>query len=159
MSLQSAGTPVVLSRTEAAMSGLSRFYTGLPCRSGHCAERYVSNRQCVTCNAERARQQEHLRGLRDPSYRMYRNTLRRTGMALRGRASPANAVGCDHPELRDHIAARFRPGMSWDRYRQWEVDHLVPLARARDMGELVRLCHHTNLQPLWRQENRRKGGA
>jgi len=90
---------------------------------------------------------------------MFRNTLRRTGMALRGRASPAKALGCNHPELRDYIAARFRPGMTWEKYRQWEVDHVTPLSAARTLGELVELCHHKNLQPLWRRENLVKGGA
>lgn len=159
MSLQATGTPIVLDRTEAAMRGLSRFYTGQLCREGHRAERFVGNRQCVVCNTRQARQRELLRGLREPSYRMYRNTLRRTGMALTGRASPVYAVGCDHAKLRDHIKARFRPGMTWERYRQWEVDHIEPLALARDLDDLIRRCHYTNLQPLWRRENRMKGGA
>jgi hypothetical protein len=146
-------------RAEAATSGLSRFYTGVPCRAGHRAERYVSNRQCVACNAAKARQRERQRGVLDPSFRMYRNTLRRTGMALRGRASPANAVGCEHPELRDHIASGFRKGMSWELYRQWEVDHVTPLSAAGSLKELIGLCHFSNLQPLWRRDNQRKGGA
>lgn len=159
MSLQCCGTSIVLSRNEAAMRGLSRFYTGLACREGHRSERFVSNRQCVTCNGRAARQREAVRGVWEPSYRMYRNTLRRTGMALTGRASPAAAVGCDHPELHDHIEARFRPGMTWERYRQWEVDHIEPLALAASMSDLLRRCHYSNLQPLWRRENRQKGGA
>lgn len=159
MSLQHVGTFVVLSRKEAAMSGLSRFYTGQLCREGHRAERFVGNRQCVVCNAQKARQRERQRGSREPSFRMYRNTLRRTGMALSGRASPSYALGCNHSKLRDHIAVQFRMGMSWDRYRQWEVDHIEPLAMATDLDDLIRLCHYTNLQPLWRRENRMKGGA
>lgn len=159
MTVQNVGTSMVLGRIEAATRGLSRFYTGTPCREGHRTERYVSNRQCVACNAAKARQRERTRGLREPSFRMYRNTLRRTGMALKGRASPADAVGCDHSELRDHIAARFRAGMCWERYRQWEVDHVVPLSSARTLWELIDLCHYGNLQPLWRSDNLRKGGA
>lgn len=159
MSLQSTGTPIVLDRKEAALRGLSRFYTGQLCREGHRTERFVGNRQCVACNSRQARQRERLRGLSEPSYRMYRNTLRRTGMALTGRASPAYAVGCDHAKLCDHIEVRFRPGMTWERYRQWEVDHIEPLALARDLDDLIRRCHYTNLQPLWRRENRMKGGA
>lgn len=159
MILQNAGTLNALSRTEAATRGLSRFYTDEPCKNGHRADRYLSNRQCVACNAAKAREREALRGVRDPSYRMYRNTLRRTGMALKGRASPAKSVGCDHPELRDHISSRFNPGMSWDRYRQWEVDHIEPLSAARSIGRLIELCHFSNLQPLWRGDNLRKGGA
>lgn len=80
-------------------------------------------------------------------------------MALKGRASPVNAVGCDHPELRDHIASQFRTGMYWESYRQWEVDHIRPLSSARTLYELIALCHFSNLQPLWRNENLRKGGA
>ena len=159
MHLSNAGTAIVLSRAEAAACGLSRFYTGEPCKQGHCAERFVSNRQCVACNAAKNRHREHLRGLRDPSYRMFRNTLRRTCMALRGRASPTMVLGCNHPVLRDHIASRFRAGMTWERYRQWEVDHIEPLSSARSLSALIGLCQYTNLQPLWRRENLRKGGA
>src|SRR5713226_2905732 len=139
MMLQNAGTFMVLGRSEAASSGLSRFYTGDACKDGHRAKRYVSNRQCVACNALKACQRERQRGFRDPSFRMYRNTLRRSGMALRGRASPVDALGCDHLHLRDHIAARFRVGMSWERYRQWEVDHIKPLSSARTLSELIAL--------------------
>lgn len=159
MSLHSVSTPAVLGRKEAAASGLSRFYTGQSCREGHRAERFVGNRQCVVCNAQQARNRELQRGSRDPSFRMYRNTLRRTGMALGGRASPSYTLGCNHSKLRDHIAAQFRVGMSWDSYRQWEVDHIIPLALARDLDHLIQLCYYTNLQPLWRRENRIKGGA
>lgn len=158
MTLQNAGTRPVLSRNEAAASGLSRYYTGRPCNAGHYSQRFISNRQCVACNAIKARQREALRGFTDPSFRMYRNTLRRTGMALSGLASPANAVGCDHSRLRDHIACQFRIGMSWETYRQWEVDHIKPLSSARTPCELIALCHYSNLQPLWRSENLRKGG-
>ena len=159
MSSPNTSTLVVLARTEAAMRGLSRFYTGRMCKEGHRAERFVGNRQCIMCNARKARQREANRSLWEPSYRMYRNTLRRTGMALMGRASPASAVGCDHAKLSNHIEARLRPGMTWERYRQWEVDHIEPLALARDLDDLIRRCHYTNLQPLWRRENRMKGGA
>lgn len=159
MTLHNLGTFIVLSKSQAAESGLFRFYTGAPCREGHQSERYVSNRQCVACNAAKARRREQLRGIRDPSFRMYRNVLRRSGMALKGRASPINAVGCEHPELRDYIANQFRAGMCWERYRRWEVDHVRPLSSARTLTELIELCHYSNLQPLWRSENLRKGGA
>jgi len=159
MSLQEIRTFIVRTRAEAAQCGLSRFKTGKPCKAGHFSERFVSNRQCVACNAAKARQRDLLRSFEDPSFRMYRNVHRRTGMALKGRASPANAVGCDHPELRDYIANQLRTGMSWDRYRQWEVDHVKPLSSAQTLSELIALCHYSNLQPLWRSENLKKGGA
>ena len=159
MLIQDVGTRAVLSREEAATRGLSRFYSGKKCRLGHDAERFVSNRQCVACNAAKARQREREKAHREPWFRLYRNTLRRTGMALSGRASPAYALGCDQRTLRDFMEARFRLGMAWGNYRQWEVDHILPLSAAASLGELIELCHFTNLQPLWRRENRLKGGA
>jgi integrase len=57
------------------------------------------------------------------------------------------------------IASQFRTGMCWERYRQWEVDHVRPLSSARTLRELIALCHFNNLQPLWRGENLQKGGA
>jgi hypothetical protein len=159
MLIQDVGTREVLSRNEAAMRGLSRFYTGMKCRQGHQAERFVSNRQCVICNAVKARQHEREKARREPWFRLYRNTLRRSGMALSGRASPVYALGCDQPALRAFMEARFRVGMAWENYRQWEVDHVRPLCAATSLSELIELCHFTNLQPLWRRENRMKGGA
>ena len=148
-----------LTREEAAKRGLPRFWTGRPCKLGHWSQRYVSNRQCVECNAEQARARERLRCSEDPSYRMYRSVQRRSGQVLRGRASAAEALGCGHRKLRRYIEDRFTEGMSWDRYGQWEVDHIVPLSAAGSLEELVRLCDYQNLQPLWKRDNLMKGGA
>jgi len=149
----------IISREEAAERGRSRFRTGTPCKAGHLADRYVSNRQCVACNAHEARMRERRRSKDDPSYRMYRSVQRRTGQVLKGRHSPRRALGCNHVTLRQHISARFREGMAWSRYGQWEVDHIVPLSAAQSEAELLKLCQFRNLQPLWKRENQMKGGA
>jgi hypothetical protein len=157
--MMSAVTTTPRTREEAAQRGLSRFWTGRACKSGHVAERYASNGQCVQCNYDRARQRERERAAGDPSFRMYRSVHRRSGQVLSGRYSPSEALGCDQAALRRHIGAKFPEGMSWDRYGQWEVDHVVPLSAGRTLDELVALCHYTNLQPLWKRDNIMKGGA
>lgn len=148
-----------ISRKEAAQCGLSRFYTGRSCRAGHIAERYISNRNCVPCNTKYAGERERTRSRNEPSYRLYRNAQRRAGQALKGVSSPVEAIGCCVEELKAHIERQFKKGMTWSNYRQWEVDHINPLSAAKDEQELLRLCHYSNLQPLWRRENRVKGGA
>ena len=148
-----------ISREEAAKRGLSRFWTGCPCKAGHIAERYVSNRQCVQCNAEKTLARERQRRAADPSYRMFRSVQRRSGQVLRGRVSPSFAVGCSHQKLRSYIEALFTEGMNWRRYGQWEVDHIVPLSASNSLEDAVRLCHYSNLQPLWKRDNLIKGGA
>lgn len=41
--------PEILSRRDALLLGLKRYYTGKPCKYGHDAERFVANGGCVEC--------------------------------------------------------------------------------------------------------------
>lgn len=41
----------VISRDEAKVRGLVRFFTGQPCRNGHVSERLVSNKLCCECRS------------------------------------------------------------------------------------------------------------
>lgn len=43
------GSYTVISRQDAANSGRSFFFTGVPCKHGHLALRYVSNAGCLGC--------------------------------------------------------------------------------------------------------------
>ena len=40
---------IVVSRVHAIGQGLSRYFTGKPCKEGHIAERFVANYTCCTC--------------------------------------------------------------------------------------------------------------
>lgn len=62
-------------------------------------------------------------------------------------------LGCEWGFLKAHIEAQFTDGMSWDNRRLWHVDHIIPLSSAKDEAAMVKLCHYTNLQPLWWRDN------
>lgn len=47
--------------------------------------------------------------------------------------------------------------MTWDNYGKWHIDHIVPLVSAKTEEEMYKLCHYTNLQPLWALDNIKKG--
>jgi hypothetical protein len=47
--------------------------------------------------------------------------------------------------------------MSWDNYGSWHIDHIMPLSSAQTTEEFNKLCHYSNLQPLWAHENLSKG--
>jgi hypothetical protein len=51
---------------------------------------------------------------------------------------------------------QFWPGMTWSNYGKWHVDHIIPLCTANSKEALEKLCHYTNLQPLWAVDNLRK---
>jgi len=64
-------------------------------------------------------------------------------------------VGCTPQELLEYIESKFTNGMSWDNYGfyGWHIDHIIPLSSANNEEELYKLCHYTNLQPLWAKDN------
>jgi hypothetical protein len=66
-------------------------------------------------------------------------------------------LGCDWETAKLHLESQFKEGMSWLNMGEWHIDHIKPLALATNEEELKSLCHYTNLQPLWAEENIRKG--
>lgn len=66
-------------------------------------------------------------------------------------------VGCSTEFLREYLERQFKDGMSWDNYGSWHIDHITPLSSANCTEDINKLCHYTNLQPLWAYENLSKG--
>jgi predicted nucleic acid-binding Zn ribbon protein len=77
------------------------------------------------------------------------------------RDKSSDLVGCSWQFLADYLEARFKPGMTWDNHGEWEIDHIRPCASFDLVNrDDQRLCfHYTNLQPLWKHENRRKSDS
>jgi hypothetical protein len=65
-------------------------------------------------------------------------------------------IGCSPQLLKEHLENQFVSGMGWDNRSEWHIDHIIPLSSAKTEDELYKLCHYTNLQPLWAEENLRK---
>ena len=67
-------------------------------------------------------------------------------------------IGCSPEFLKNYIEQKFTEGMSWDLMGQHiHIDHIVPLSSANTKEEIYKLCHYTNLQPLWAEDNLKKG--
>jgi hypothetical protein len=67
-------------------------------------------------------------------------------------------IGCSPEFLKEYLENQFAEGMSWDNHGQysWHIDHIIPLSSAKTDEEIYKLCHYTNLQPLWAEDNLRK---
>lgn len=78
-------------------------------------------------------------------------------------ASAFALLGCSTEQFLKHLETRFQSGMSWTNWGRgrgkWHIDHRKPIAAfdLRDPQEQQECFHHTNLQPLWQEENLRKG--
>lgn len=68
-------------------------------------------------------------------------------------------IGCDSEFLKKHIENHFTDGMTWNNYglKGWHIDHKIPLDSVKTEDDVYKLCHYTNLQPLWWKDNIEKG--
>ena len=67
-------------------------------------------------------------------------------------------VGCSPEFLKEYLEKQFTEGMSWELMGQHiHIDHIIPLSTATTEEEVYKLCHYTNLQPLWAKDNLKKG--
>jgi len=67
-------------------------------------------------------------------------------------------LGCSIKFLRKHLENQFTKGMNWKNYGKWEIDHIKPCAKfdLSKASEQRKCFNYTNLQPLWKKDNRKK---
>jgi len=65
-------------------------------------------------------------------------------------------LGCEPEFLKLYLENKFKKGMCWENRDKWHIDHIIPLSSAKTEFEVLKLCHYTNLQPLWSTENLKK---
>ena len=126
-------------------------------RASHREEERRASRAYYRANREKVLTRDRL-----PHNRIRRALSSRISAAVRNHAKKAahtaELLGCSMPHFRAHLASLFLPGMSFENYGKWELDHRVPCA-VFDLTDPAqqRLCfHYTNLQPLWAHDNRVK---
>jgi len=87
-------------------------------------------------------------------------SLKAKGIGKRSRRWES-LVGYTIKELKEHLSRLFLPGMSWNNYGKWHLDHKIPRSKfdfTSIQSPEFRACWAlTNLQPMWRIENLRKG--
>ena len=104
-----------------------------------------------------------LRKSRDPFYRSIVNLRSRTSRYIKQQGfkkdgSMLKMVGCTPQEFRKYLEGKFLEGMTWDNYgfHGWHIDHIIPISLGKTLEEIKELCHYTNFQPLWADDNKKK---
>lgn len=88
--------------------------------------------------------------------KLIRDSLnRRCGFKKNQRA--IKILGCSLEYFANYIQSKFKKGMTFENYGEWHIDHIIPLSSAKTEEEALKLNHYTNLQPLWAEENIKKG--
>jgi hypothetical protein len=97
----------------------------------------------------------------DPLYKLKHNLRVRTCKYFKitkitKRNKTLSMIGITPIELKNYIEKKFTEGMTWDNYGKWHIDHIIPLNSVNSEEGIIKLCHYTNLQPLWATDNIRK---
>ena len=74
-------------------------------------------------------------------------------------------IGCNKNFLKEYLSSKFynnlKTGepMTWENYGKWHIDHIKPLTKFNPkINENLYLANnYKNLQPLWAEENLKKG--
>lgn len=141
-----AELPIIVSREEAIIKGLRRYFTGVACKRGHISERMIVSRNCVSCSARyRAKNKVKIKAYnkqhkQDNKIKIAHQRLvssRRFNSTVDGKVtkfaracvyrmlnlsgeekikSTCVTLGYSYLDLRSHIESLWLTGMSWDNY-------------------------------------------
>ena len=131
---------------------LKDFYLKNPEKRKHYRENYKKRKQ----------EQRKERRKNDPIFTIMNNVRCRihkylTKLNVTKRNKTFEIVGCSPEFLKEYLEKQFKEGMGWSNRNEWHIDHIIPLSSAKSEEEIYNLCHYTNLQPLWAEDNMKKG--
>ncbi len=138
-------------RAHAARTGV-RWRAENPAKMKACVDRWRSSNPTYARTRYRT----------DINFRLRCLLQSRLLMALRGHnksTATMKLLGCTTEQLHIHLETRFKPGMTWKNMGRWHIDHKKPCASfdLTDPAQQRECFNYTNLQPLWAEENLKKG--
>lgn len=112
-------------------------------------------------NKVRTRSYENNRYQTVPQYRIAVTLRARVRDAVKREHKSAKTeelLGITFQKFKEYLEGKFKPGMAWENYGTWEIDHIMPLSKfdLTSIAEQRKAFHYTNTQPLWLIENRLK---
>ena len=165
----------IITKKEAISQGLTKYYTGKPCKRGHYSLRYVKDYRCVQCQSEtmatyyqdnrddlRPKLNSYMaKWIQDPvnkqKVRNYVSQWQKDNLAMvnakyaRRRAKKLNQTPPMTQQELDMIVYLYYLAHIYSQVEGWDfcVDHIIPL----DLGGLH---HPSNLQVLETSLNQQK---
>lgn len=142
------------------------YYCSKPELKDYTKNYYKQNKEQVLKKQKKKRNSEEYRSyaraykkkyLSDPKNKLAHNLRHRIRKALKGNKTNSHIkeLGCSVSELKTYLESLFQPGMSWENYGEWHIDHIKPLASFNllDEKEFCKAANYKNLQPLWAFDN------
>lgn len=119
---------------------------------------------------KKKRRENHLKRMEDPLYKLKVSFSRRLNKLLKrvecnkstNKPYYLDKLGCSFEELKTYLESKFEDWMTWENYGRyngeldygWDLDHIIPLSKAKTEDDIYNLSHYSNLQPLCSRTNR-----
>ena len=124
------------------------------------SERYKVDSQYRNKTVAKVGVRQTVRYQSDPSFRLSKcmsSAIRESLREQKQGRSWERLVGYTTEQLKEHLEKLFRPGMNWENYGEWHIDHIVPIRHFEyiSTAEMAfKECWSlSNLQPLWSVDN------
>lgn len=116
----------------------------------HIKEITRENKKSKMQNDELYRFSQRVRGCLNKSFKRQNATKSKHSEEL---------LGCSVPFFQDYLKQTFfnAYGYEYDGIEKVHIDHIIPLATAKTVEDVEKLCHYTNLQLLRAEDNLKKG--
>jgi hypothetical protein len=130
-----------------------------------------NNKRYIKNNIDKVRERRNkyfrIRRNNDPLFKLSCNLRTLIGISLTNngyskKTKSYEILGITFDELLLYFEGLFEDWMSWENYGKyngeynygWDIDHIIPLSTAKNEGEIIKLNHYSNLQPLCCKMNR-----
>ncbi len=118
-------------------------------------EQKAINRKISAMKNKQRRKSDPLLNLTDVIGNLIRGSIRKNGYVKNNRTEII--IGCSYVDFKIYLESKFQEGMSWDNYGDWHIDHIIPISWAKSEYQVYELNNYKNLQPLWKEDNLKKG--
>lgn len=113
---------------------------------------------------QKYRREYHKKWYSDPENKMIvcmRNMVWRVLKDSKVDDRSEEVLGYTRLELVRHLERQFLPGMTWENYGEWHIDHIIPVSCLIRNGEdnPATVNALSNLRPMWASDNIRKGAS
>ena len=146
---------------EKKLAYKKQYYWGNVEKIGEYNKEYNSRVEVKEAKTKYNREYERNRKANDPLYKFKKAIQARISQSIASRGYTKRSrsyiiLGADYKYVRKYFERQFTDKMSWDNYGEWEIDHIKPMSSAKTEEQAIELNHYTNLQPLWKKDNREK---
>jgi hypothetical protein len=113
---------------------------------------YIDNKK-IRSDYSNQKQKEYRKT--NPLFKVKSNLRRRINRYIKNKSkSTEEIIGISYTEFLKYLGSKFTKGMTIENLgNDIHIDHIIPLSSAKSEEELYKLCHYTNLQPLWAKDN------